>query len=793
MKSLVLPGLRAATLGGYLQGLGLLRVLSEQVDAEITLHWSSLDEAVLTTHMDPEEITRWLVEEFVPSPVITPWNAGSGFAANGKSKSAEKLLDSVRGASNPRLELLREVVGIADEVVEEGRQRGWEGKTFWDDRYKREVIQLCRRVFPDAAQGWLDVAVTLTVDDVAYNPLVGTGGNFGRQDLSATYLARMFAVIDVRPEDASAKAAATKARKSSDWARALLLGDEDVAYERDTVGQFDPGRAGGILTSPMEKNDDSGFVNPWAFLLTLEGAMLFAAAPTRRLAAAGGGVSWPFFVYSTPVGYSSAADEDGKGEQWAPLWQRPARAVDVAQLIGEGRIQWRGRTARTGLEFALGLASLGQDTGLSAFRRYVIVNRLGQNPLAVPAGRVTGFRQVASQHLQRPYKWIERIQRVEKLPAAVRQALRTTERTMYKAATEDSRSHAGRSALADFVIAFGALHRAVSRSGKLREQIRPYVPDRQPADWPSLLPDEEAMWLAAAFASLCDPDQDRTVSPRALLTLVRYNGGLPYWSDQTPSGYELSGPTLTNALASLPRLRAQRLQHSRTLAIRSGDNSSDHSQLTTRIPYSKGLRLPRTLLQTFLHAEGTRLDTRIAGYLGGLLVLGVPYVSEAAPSTTDRGDESGFFPPALAVLLPAHAGRRLTIPAPEAPPEDTKSAASARRPVELAPRWDWAFKLSAGKVQDVLHDALLRLRLAGCPPALRPADVEQALRPVRDRHAYGNRLAAALLLRPRKADVTQALKIATTASGIRVEPDSANTDQPTSVSDSQTVEGSPAE
>ena len=296
MNRLVLGGCQAVTLSGYLQALGVLRVLSLQHDPSAYLHWEH-DTPVLTTALTTGQLTSWLADGYAPSPIISPWNAGSGFAGNGKSVTAERALQVFRAAGQPRFRALRDAIGAGDQVVAQARSLGWEGRTFWAEDRKPDVVRLCRAALPDDALPWLDVAVTLTTADLAFSPLTGTGGNFGRQDLSATFLQRLALVTG---PDASREASVL-------WAEAALLGREDVPYLREAVGQYDPGRAGGILSSPGEKTDDAGFANPWALVLALEGTLLFASAVTRRYGAAGNG-ALPFLTRPSAAGHDTALE-----------------------------------------------------------------------------------------------------------------------------------------------------------------------------------------------------------------------------------------------------------------------------------------------------------------------------------------------------------------------------------------------------------------------------------------------------------------------------------------------------
>jgi CRISPR-associated protein Csx17 len=722
VSGLVLGGCRAETLAGYLAALGLLRVVVRQADPAAQLHWKR-DTAVLTTSLTSQELAAWLVNDYEPSPIVSPWNAGSGFAGNGKSPAAERALEAFRSTGDQRFASLRVVIEAADRVVAIARSRGWEGGPLWAEDRKKDVVRLCRNMLPDDALPWLDVAVTLTTDDLRFSPLTGTGGNFGRQDLSATFLQRLALVAG--PD--------AKRAQSLAWAEAALFGHEDVPYVRDTVGQYDPGRAGGILSTPGEKTDDTGFANPWGLILTLEGTLLFASAVTRRNQASSGAGSLPFLTRASAVGYDSAAlAEAVKGEQWIPLWPRPAGLAEIEHLMGEGRAQWNGRPARTGLEFALAVASLGVDRGLSAFRRYVIAPRLGQNPLAVSVDRLPVRHQAAVALLREPYVWIQRLSRIT-LPAGVATAVRRTEQAIYDAA-----SGGGAAALQKFVIEFGRLHAAVSRSGTVRDQISPYQA-RRPGDWLAVLPPDDELWVAAGFASLRDDPRQRGAdrSPRGLLTRVqehgRTNGRLEtVWVDRSPTGLDLNGVTLARALA-----HAQRLLAIPTDSPDRPNGQDTEPDATAGTAYTNGQMLPVRLVEAY--ALGLLDDHLIADYLGGLLALG------CRPTTTARWEQVIKRPthPALAALLPFFSTDLLQV----RPINGTEQDPPQSTGVRLTPRPEWISRLMASGMSTIAPDVLRRLAIAGCQPVL---DADALARMPVD----GIRLAGALLLRvPARARV----------------------------------------
>jgi CRISPR-associated protein Csx17 len=328
---------RTTPLAGYLTALGLLRVVTRTLDQHATGRWDRQRFIVNCSASSVPDLVDAMCDGFVPEPIVSPWNAGSGFAGNGKNTTAEDGLRWVRESQDPRLAPLRAAVTVADGVVQSGRERGWGGKgdELWDKAFKAQVLAVCRETFPDAALPWLDAAAALGSEgDATFSRLLGTGGNFGRQDLSATYIARVRTVWS----DPRSRA----------WLLSLLTGDETVPYQRDAVGQFDPGRAGGIQSSPFEKRDDKGFVNPWAFLLTVEGTLLFASAMVRRYGAEHAYAALPFQVSGTTGAHNtSAVGEQALAEIFTPEWSEPMRLQEVEHLLGEGRADWRQRPART--------------------------------------------------------------------------------------------------------------------------------------------------------------------------------------------------------------------------------------------------------------------------------------------------------------------------------------------------------------------------------------------------------------------------------------------------------------
>ncbi|TVT48871.1 type I-U CRISPR-associated protein Csx17 [Amycolatopsis rhizosphaerae] len=712
MPEVILRGCGSTPLGGYLSALGVLRAVTRLLDPEASGYWRSNRLVLRSKLATTDELAGELSKYFEPEAIVSPWNAGSGFAANGKNTTAEAALAWVRDSTDTRLHGLREAVAAGDEVVAQGRVLGWGGKgdDLWDSGRKRDVLQLCRKLFPDAALAWLDAATALVGDeDVAFSRLLGTGGNFGRQDLSVTYLSRLQAIW--------------RDKRGPHWLSSLLNGTESVSYLRDAVGQFDPGRAGGIQSSPFEKADDKGFVNPWALLMTVEGALLFASAVVRRHGADYSGAALPFQVRGATSGFSSAAGgEDALGELWAPEWSAPMRLAELVQLLGEGKAHWRSGPARSALDFVRAIANLGVDRGIRAFQRYVFVDRLGQNPLAIPAGRVEvpSTRRSVSllAHLD---PWLDSLR--GRVPSAVASRLRGVEQALFIHATTGKAAD-----LVEVFAAIGHCHETVARSSRAQQAAPPLVLLGSKAIAEALRPrlaDDAELRVALALATARDIRAGgwSLSGLRSLLSpVVADSRGRPNWSGR-PSPVSLNAGLMA-ALAEVARRRSM----PRLDEAEAGDQRP--AVRGARIGFQRGLYARRQDVRALMAGE---LDeARIADLLAGLLTVEwansefrLPYLG------------NDFIGGALEFLLPFTSVEPLHVPR-----ED-----GATSPILLRPGNNWPALLLANRSEEVVRDAARRLSISGLPVAVEPPPARVA----------GERLAAVLLFRLAERDRLRSL------------------------------------
>jgi len=379
-RSVTLSGCCPVPLGSYLKALGILRLVAEQADRGARGHWSD-EQFVLTSRLSEEDLQRFLRERYEPTPILAPWNGGSGFYPS-DNKSG---IDPLAAANAPRFSRLRSTIASLGETV---RAFGLEKKP--DGEVKTSLMAAIRAEADEDFLKWLDAAVLLSEDDPKYPPLLGTGGNDGRLDFTNNFQ-RLVEVFD--PDSGEPRTG------GENRLTAALFGSAAPGLSEKAIGQFMPGAAGGPNAGTGFEADS--LVNPWDFILMLEGALVFAATATRRHTRYGEGqLSYPFTVRPTGAGTGAAsmADEpDARAELWAPLWERSLSLGELRALLGEGRATVAGRAARDGLDFVRAVAGLGVERGVSAFQRYAFMQRSGKAYLATPLNRVPVRRNTGAE------------------------------------------------------------------------------------------------------------------------------------------------------------------------------------------------------------------------------------------------------------------------------------------------------------------------------------------------------------------------------------------------------------
>lgn len=542
-----LPDCNPTPLASYLKALGILRLVAEQVDPDARGYWEN-EQFVLESQLDEERLNRFFLEQYEPTPIIAPWNGGSGFYPNDNQSG----IAPIESGNANRFDRLRHAIGVAREGLDSLNL-----KAKPEGILKQEFLAFLRAYLDDQALGWLDAAVLLTEDNPKYPPLLGTGGNDGRLDFTNNFLQRLVELLDA---DSGQPNTGSQCLLQESLISKTIPGVISAA-----VGQFAPGDAGG-------PNQTSGFeaksvINPWDFVFMLEGAVLFAASATRRLETDESGVlSYPFTVRVTAGGSGIAAlgdEANARAEIWVPLWSSPTSLNELETLLSEGRATLGRRPVRDGLDFARAVARLGVDRGIDTFQRYAFLMRSGKAYFATPLNRIDVNRNPAADLIDELEQgaWLSRFRRFARNEGSHR--LRTLLRNLETAIFQLTLDHRDAAASTRTVlIHLGNIDRHLSRSPKARE-ICPPIPSLSSRWITQAEPGGGIEFaLAAALAGLHGRKGGEWVYPMRLHLAPEQPGQYPRWDEQAAHQVTWgAGDAEPNLIATLQRrlLDAERL------------------------------------------------------------------------------------------------------------------------------------------------------------------------------------------------------------------------------------------
>ncbi|MFO1005560.1 MAG: type I-U CRISPR-associated protein Csx17 [Planctomycetaceae bacterium] len=543
MFEIKLTGCTPEPLMSYLKALGVFRLVAEQADPHARLSWHG-GVATLHTTLDKESIQRFFLDEYRPTPIVAPWNGGSGFHGGGSEP-----LDAIQASNADRLELYRNTIRTIRSIPLQSLE-------------KEQILATCRNELPDDVVNWLDCCFALGLERVSYFPLLGTGGNDGRLEFTNNFMQRVADVVSFNVDKEPPK-------NSPENLSASLFADSLVSLGKSAVGQFNPGGIGGPNGIQGKFEADSK-VNPWDFVFMIEGTLLFAGAVARRLGVGGPMKAvFPFSVESIAVGYgsSTASEETSDGsrsELWLPLWDQPSTYREVQRLFAEGRAQLGRRQARNSVEFSLAVNLLGVSRGIKSFSRYGFLKRNGLAFLAAPLGRMQVTLRPQAKLLDDPelHAWLLSFRRAcsdkEKTPARYQTALRSIDRAMF---AFTNRSEQGNDApyLLDVLRAIGRAERTFALAGLSWLKDKQYGWKVRPlhglsSDWLKQADDQSPEFaLASSLAGIIGTSKGEVAPLRQFIEPVEVTKFVNWKPESTSAVW--SQRSLTSNLAAVFRRR----------------------------------------------------------------------------------------------------------------------------------------------------------------------------------------------------------------------------------------------
>ena len=691
MTQIPLRGCAPEPLIHYLKALGIVRLVAEQLDPHARAAWLG-DTFILDTEKTNKDLIDFFLNRYRPTPIVAPWNGSSGFYP--KDAKQRGVFTALCSANNERLSDYAKTLEAARLIVGDRTEQP-------KGNEKTAMLQVARQVFPDKALDWLDAAFVIGEEKPEYPPLLGSGGNDGRLDFSVNFAARLLSVL---PETLrTEKKPDAKIKQSESQLRAALFADKVTTLETASVGQFHPAGAGGV-------NSDQGptgnsYVNPWDFILALEGSLMLATATVRQLTAgARTKAAFPFTVQNSNIGYGTATDnEKVRAEIWLPLWSRNTSYAEISQIFKEGRVQFSNRrTVRTGFDFARAVAGLGVNRGIVAFQRYAFIERNGQANLATSLGVFEVRERTLATRLYEldRDRWLDSFLRATsdgKTPPRFLRARKQIEEAMFKLCSTGNIAH-----LRESLIALGAAEAELSNGERFREDksLRPLG------------------GLSLRWVSECDDGSDE-FRIAAALAAIRGEGKVCSFRSNLESFDEVSRNWAQQSTSSIWSNAALEENLSSVLQRRSIDA---RSQSLSHPPVLSSRFATLDSVNAFLNHETN--DEKLEDLLRGLILIAWSH-----DKTPEAKIEKRILPATLArayallKLLFLSEGRFRSNP-------DAEAIVIKHEP-SIIPL------LRAGRVSDALDTAARRLRASG----VRPLTTEYYFQA-----EDGPRLAAALLI-----------------------------------------------
>ena len=696
-----LRGCTPEPLMAYLKALGIFRLVAEQKDKEARAWWHN-DTFMLRSTLDRDSLVEFFLQEYRPTPIVSPWNNRFRTGVMSGDKTG---LDIIMSSSERRFSDYRCSIEESKSLL---KREGFENRSIpGKGAEKNRIHSKCRTLFSDRTVEWLDAVYVLTHKEPSYPPLTSNGGTLGTSssgDISMNFAKNLVEALGL------GKSRPRNVPTLRDWLSGSLFGDGNPKLSASAGGQFSPGGWGPNSTVGFEADS---LINPWDFLLMVEGTLAFTGAPVRRLSPESRSKAvFPFTVNASAAGYGTSSSSEyasARAEFWAPLWDRPSTLGELRHVASEGRCQLGRSQASNGAGFARAIAGLGVERGVESFQRFGFMQRTGRDAVfAASVGRLAVKIQRESNLLFDLDAWMQSLRGQVRDNAD----LGTVFRQVEDAIIEFCQRGRPRD-LQDVLIAVGRAERWMSRSG-LRENVRPvnlsWEWSRDSYD--ESLDDASSFRLACAMSSIIGHVREqRKVGPiRENLEPVDMSKGTS-WKDDSTSFVWSTGDPLANMLAVLGRRCLEGRMH-----------GLDYPPLNA--------------------AYSARLDDIVAFLNGGVdvqrvadLALPLSFVRYRRRRLNEEDSQGQDSFTAPFDLPSAYAVMKLTLlPSKFVCPEfgaDGEGIDIAMEPSMLA-------MLRAGRVQDAYQVACRRLKASG----LRPLSEDSG---ISNRSEQGRRLAAALL------------------------------------------------
>lgn len=536
MNKIQLKGCSPDSLMMNLKALGIFRILAEQKDSEIMAEWQR-DVFVLHTSLEENELEDFFLNKYVPTPIVSPWNGGSGFF-----DIKDSVIDKIEQSNDERLKeycdvfvdvrnILKEHIPQYSELsIKKDKESIKKLKDIIKDK-KYLLLNQLRNKINGKLMPWFDAMYVMASEKPSYGSILGSGGNDGNFEISENFINCICQCILL--DDKSVD-------NSRSWIKGSLFGDSVKLTDNSSAHFYPDGYKGPNCSSDGFK--EYSLVNPWDYILMVEGTLLFAGNVSRRSISRK--AAFPFTVESSMVGYGTSSIEKNRGELWIPLWDNPATYQEIKHVFNEGRSQIGTKYVETGCDFARALASLGIQRGISRFYRFGILERKGQAYLATNLGRINVRKNPHVNLFTDVDDWLSKIRQVKNLPQSIISLLNNMDDVIIKFCTNHKKQH-----LQEALIIIGKIEAINSKSSYMRANILPLK--NLSFEWVDACYDKTPEFrLAVSLASIFNKNNQYSI--RYNLEALKKPGKIEFASN-SPHAVWNKRNTVQNMIAILER------------------------------------------------------------------------------------------------------------------------------------------------------------------------------------------------------------------------------------------------
>jgi CRISPR-associated protein Csx17 len=117
-----LNGCAPAPLAHYLKALGVLRIVSDQLDPEARGFWEGEGFVLISSKTD-KELVAFFLQRYKPTPILNPWGARSGFYPGSSERTSREVLQEIAKAPDERFSDFRIAIATTADTGRREHQR----------------------------------------------------------------------------------------------------------------------------------------------------------------------------------------------------------------------------------------------------------------------------------------------------------------------------------------------------------------------------------------------------------------------------------------------------------------------------------------------------------------------------------------------------------------------------------------------------------------------------------------------------------------------------------------------